>query len=135
MTITNLSPWAGWLVDASASYESRRFDFVRDFAIHADALVFEDFDGSYKALVWSTDTRPLTHAIDPTDLYVLTPSADARHRKSWQRHAQTAEVLDINISGSSYTISENTLISDIGSVTHAEVAGRTFDSFQVSIYC
>ena len=147
VTITPETPFAGYHASAGWEYSDTLKDFLYDFGILFDSYVYEEADGSLRAINPSTENRTPVFEIDPLSLRIDRQFTNSQYRQRFRRDAQVVRTLGTNLNSANVLIPENTnLIADAGAVitktgdryeTRIDLlalAGRSDDSASFSHY-
>lgn len=97
MTITPATTWEGWTVDNGGLWTGNRYNFLRLFGTHANAMICEDGNGAVRALLPQTDTRMGTERIDFSTYNILGSTIKSARLNTWQRNAQNYSELDYTL--------------------------------------
>ena len=124
ITLDNQTAWDGWRVDRGSRDCGDLFDFIQNFGIFAGALVYEDYDGAFGAILPITDKRSPAGTIAAKN-HVIDKDYVAKYiRRGWRRNGQRANTSDpvYHIARAVYpndddiTDSNVRLVSDTGGV-------------------
>ena len=92
--IANKSSWVGYEAIAGNRQDTTLGAFLNNFAVYADAFVYENALGEYEAFLPATDTRGVTREFSNQRNAMILRTFIARHRRDWRRNVQIWHTLN-----------------------------------------
>lgn len=140
LTITPQTPWVGYTASNGLDLDTNVSAFLNNFAVYADAFIYETSLGALEAFIPATENRGNVRTISAASDNMILRTAVSRHRRGWRRNTQVWHRLDRELVTFSTTYpddgdvrnSNTRLVSDSGGVKTFEINLDPLAAMQIS---